>query len=217
MRRRKKPGAKEELLRLSPPLVLEPKLQREKWQEYFGNPNPIHIELGMGKGRFITTLAKNNPQLNYLGLEIKEEVILAGVKKAVDEKLENLAFIWGDVKELLEYFSLGAIQRIYINFCDPWPKARWINRRLTYRGFLKLYGQLLAPAGQLFFKTDNPQLFEFTLKELSQEGWLLEQVYLDLYANPPDDNVATEYELKFVEQGLRIYHLVATSANLQEK
>lgn len=207
MRIRKKPGTKEALLALVPPLVLTPEEHQGKWQQYFGNNNPIYIELGIGRGRFITTLAQNNPQINYIGLELKEEVLLVAVKKAVEEGLNNIAFIWGDVKELANYFSPEELERIYINFCDPWPKNRWAKRRLTHRGFLAIYQRLLNSQGQIHFKTDNKELFEFSLNELAGDKWQLQNITLDLYRNPLEDNVATEYELKFKEQGMEIYRL----------
>lgn len=207
MRIRKKPGTKEALLALVPPLVLEPQTNMEKWQQYFGNDNPIHIELGMGRGRFITTQAQNNPHINYIGIELIEEVLLVGVKRAVEQSLENIAFIWGNVQELANYFGPEELARIYINFCDPWPKNRWAKRRLTHRGFLASYRKLLNEEGEIHFKTDNQELFEFSLNELVDDKWQLQNITLDLYRNPPADNVATEYEQKFQEQGMKIYRL----------
>ena len=163
----------------------------------------------MGRGRFLTTLAKENPGINYIGLEIKEEVLLVAARKAVEEEINNMAFIWGDVEELLNYFSSQEIERVYINFCDPWPKNRWYKRRLTYRGFLAKYKEILAKEGQVHFKTDNKGLFEFSLNQFCADKWQLQNISLDLYKNPPVDNVATEYELKFKEQGLDIYRLEA--------
>ncbi len=209
MRLRRKPGTKEVLLALVPPLVIEPQANSGKWQQYFGNTNPIHLELGTGKGRFITALAQNNSQINYIGLELKEEVLLMGVKKAVEQNLENIAFIWGNVQELEKYFAPGELARIYINFCDPWPKKRWAKRRLTHRRFLASYKNLLNDQGQIHFKTDNKELFEFSLNEFVDEKWQLQNITLDLYKNPPEDNIATEYELKFKEKGMPIYRLEA--------
>src|SRR5690554_4293203 len=142
MRLRRKPGTKEILLALVPPLVVKPEEHQGKWQQNFGNNNPIYIELGIGRGRFITTLAKNNPQINYIGLELKEEVLLVAVKKAVEEGINNIAFLWGDVQQLANYFGHEELARIYINFCDPWPKKRWAKRRLTHRGLLAIYQRL---------------------------------------------------------------------------
>ncbi|NMA02884.1 MAG: tRNA (guanosine(46)-N7)-methyltransferase TrmB [Clostridia bacterium] len=209
MRLRRKPGTKEALLALVPPLVLEPQDNLGKWQRYFGNTNPIYIELGTGKGRFITTLAQNNPHINYIGLELKEEVLLMGVKKAVEQNLNNIAFIWGNVQELDNYFAPEELARIYINFCDPWPKKRWAKRRLTHRTFLANYRKLLNDQGQIHFKTDNKDLFEFSLNEFVDDKWQLQNITLDLYKNPPEDNIATEYELKFKEKGMPIYRLEA--------
>jgi tRNA (guanine-N7-)-methyltransferase len=132
------------------------------------------------------------------------------IRKAVEEELNNMAFIWGNAGELLNYFAPREIERIHINFCDPWPKARWYKRRLTYKGYLDIYREILCPGGQVFFKTDNEALFEFTLNEFNKVLWGLHDISLDLHSNPSRDIVATEYEMKFLSQGFKIYHLGAT-------
>lgn len=182
---------------------------RGKWSEYFGNDNPIHIEVGTGKGQFITTLAKRNPNINYIGLEIKEEVLLRAVEKASNNKSTNIGFIWGNVEFLDSYFSDGELNRVYINFCDPWPKNKHERRRLTYKSFLELYRRKLDISGDIYFKTDNRGLFEFSLNEFSQNDWMLKNISLDLKNSGFEENVTTEYEDKFMAMNLPIYRLEA--------
>ncbi|NLT94302.1 MAG: tRNA (guanosine(46)-N7)-methyltransferase TrmB [Clostridia bacterium] len=206
---RRKPGTKEALLAIGRPLVLEPEKIKGKWKDYFQNDRPIHIELGTGKGTFISTMAQQCPQSNYIGLELKEEILLTAIRKALGLNLPNLAFIWGDAKNLTDYFMPGELERIYINFCDPWPKTRHAKRRLTHANFLNIYNRLLIKGGEVHFKTDNQNLFEFSLNQFCEQGWQLKNITLDLYRKLPENNVATEYEQKFVEQGLKIYRLEA--------
>ena len=178
---------------------------RGKWSEYFGNDNPIHIEVGTGKGQFITTLAKNNPNINYIGLEIKEEVLLRAVEKADRNNSKNIRFIWGNVEFLDLYFSDDELSRIYINFCDPWPKKKHERRRLTYRDFLELYRKKLNDTGDINFKTDNRGLFEFSLNEFPANDWMIKNVSLDLKNSEFEGNVTTEYEDKFMSMDMPIY------------
>ncbi|SMB88046.1 tRNA (guanine-N(7)-)-methyltransferase [Desulfonispora thiosulfatigenes DSM 11270] len=206
---RKKVGTKEELLSYSPPIALNPETNKGKWRAYFGNSNPIHIEIGTGKGTFITTLASRNPEINYLGFEKVEEVLLLATKKAINLNLKNMGFIWGDVSDILEYFAPEEIDRLYINFCDPWPKKRHEKRRLTYRDFLDFYQQILKPEGEIHYKTDNEGLFQSSLNEFCHRKWNLKNISLNLYKDLPEDNVATEYETKFVGKGSSIFRLEA--------
>lgn len=206
---RKKSGTKDLLLSLSPPIVLDPKEQKGKWQNYFNNENEIHLEIGVGKGNFISTLASQNPNINYIGLEKVEEVLLIATKKVVEKNLDNVKIIWGDVNDILDYFAPQELDRLYINFCDPWPKKRHAKRRLTYRDFLDLYKKILKDEGSIHYKTDNQKLFEFSLNEFCYKKWNLKNISLDLYDNLPEGNVATEYEQKFVNKGSKIFRLEA--------
>lgn len=183
---------------------------RGKWSEFFGNDNPIHIEVGTGRGKFITTLAAKNPDINYIALEIKEEVLLRAVEKTDIMDLDNIAFIWGNVEFFDVYFEDKELSRVYINFCDPWPKNRYAKRRLTYRSFLELYRKKLNENGDINFKTDNKGLFEFSLNEFPANDWKLRNVSLDLVHSDFEGNVTTEYEEKFMELGMPIYRLEAT-------
>ena len=140
-------------------------------------------------------------------MEIKEEVLLKAVEKAVDNQLDNILFVWGDVNNILEYFANGELSRVYVNFCDPWPKKRWHKRRLTYRGFLENYKTILNKTGEIHFKTDNEKLFEFSLNEFSEANLKLKNITLDLANSDYEGNVTTEYEDKFMSYGMKIYRV----------
>lgn len=210
MRRRKKKGADIKLLSYTD-CVFHDNLEEMpgKWHEKFGNNNPIYMEVGTGKGQFITTLAELNPDKNFIAMEIKEEVLLHAVYKAKEKGLTNILFIWGDVKMIPEYFNEKELSRIYINFCDPWPKNRWEKRRLTHSDFLNIYRKLLDENGEIHFKTDNEKLFEFSLNEIAGNDWKLKNISLDLANSKFEGNVTTEYEDKFMSQGMKIYRLEA--------
>lgn len=211
MRRRKKKDADIKLLSHTN-YVLRENIEtlKGKWNEKFQNDNPIYIEVGTGKGKFITTLAKQNPNINYIAMERKEEVLLKAVEKAVENNLTNIQFLWTDVSNILEYFDVEEISRVYINFCDPWPKKRWARRRLLHSGFLEKYAQILKKDGEIHFKTDNSGLFEFSLNEVAGCNWKLKNICLDLANNEDIENVTTEYEDKFMAQNIKIYRLEAT-------
>lgn len=210
MRRRKKKGADLKLLSYIDCVFHEDvEKMAGNWHKRFGNDNPIHIEVGTGKGKFITTLAEQNPDKNYIAMEIKEEVLLHAVYKAKEKGLTNILFIWGDVKMLPEYFNVAELSRIYINFCDPWPKNRWSKRRLTHSDFLNIYRNVLDEKGEIHFKTDNEKLFEFSLNEIAENDWKLKNISLDLANSNFEENVTTEYEDKFMAQGMKIYRLEA--------
>ena len=209
MRRRKVKGADIKLLSYKD-YVLRDNIEalKGKWNEKFNNNNPIHVEFGTGRGKFITTLASQNPDINYIAFEIKEEVLVKGVEKAEQANLNNILFAWADVKNILDYFDENELSRVYVNFCDPWPKKRWAKRRLTHTNFLNMYEKVLNENGELHFKTDNQNLFEFSLNEISANDWLLKNISLDL-ANSDFENVTTEYEDKFMSQGLKIFRCEA--------
>ena len=209
MRRRKVKGADIKLLSYKD-YVLRDNIEalKGKWNEKFNNNNPIHVEFGTGRGKFITTLATQNPDINYIAFEIKEEVLIKGVEKAVEANLNNILFAWADVKNILDYFDEYELSRVYVNFCDPWPKKRWAKRRLTHTNFLNMYEKVLNENGELHFKTDNQNLFEFSLNEISANDWQLKNISLDL-ANSDFENVTTEYEDKFMSYGMKIYRCEA--------
>ncbi|MBB6218925.1 tRNA (guanine-N7-)-methyltransferase [Anaerosolibacter carboniphilus] len=213
MRRRKKPGAKEKLLNHELHLCKEPEKYKGNWKEYFLEKRPIHVELGTGRGQFITTLAAQNPEINFIGIEIKEEILLKAVEKAVTQGLRNVTFLWYDVNKLNEVFADGELSRIYINFCDPWPKTRMAKRRLTHRNFIERYKKFLREQGEIHFKTDNEKLFEFSLNEFAACDLQLKHITFDLHHSDMKDNVTTEYEDKFSSMGMKIYRCEAAKRN----
>lgn len=213
MRRRKKPGSKEKLLSKDKLVVAEPEKYKGEWRTYFPQECEIHVEIGTGRGQFLTTMAEKNPHINYIGIEMKEEVLLQAVTKAEEKKLQNIAFLWFDASRLTEIFKAGELQRIFINFCDPWPKNRWAKRRLTYRSFLEIYKSLLHVDGEVHFKTDNTKLFEFSLNEFSYCDFQLQKITFDLHQSDFHENITTEYEDKFVHMGKPIYRCEARKRN----
>ncbi|MEG0855268.1 MAG: tRNA (guanosine(46)-N7)-methyltransferase TrmB [Terrisporobacter sp.] len=218
MRRRKKKGSDIRLLSYTDYVVRDNVENfKGKWNEKFGNDNPIHAEFGTGRGKFITTLAKNNPNTNYIAMELKEEVLLKGVEKANEANLQNIIFIWGDVDRILDYFEDKELSRVFINFCDPWPKTRWSKRRLTHTNYLNKYYKILNDNGEIHFKSDNEKLFEFTLNEICINPWNLKNISLDLANNDTFENVTTEYEDKFISQGLKIYRCEAQKVISNQK
>ena len=170
-----------------------------RWREIFGNDSPIHIEIGMGKGKFIHTMAKEHPHINYVGIEKYSSVLLRAVRKMEQEELANLKFLRMDAEDIGKVFGAGEVGRIYLNFSDPWPKDRHAKRRLPSREFLARYAVILEQGGRLEFKTDNRDLFEFALGELEPAGWQAAAVTYDLHSEESmaEGNVMTEYEEKF--------------------
>ena len=187
------------------------KAQKGHWHELFGNDHPIHIEVGMGKGQFIMTLAQQNPDINYIGIEKYSSVLLRAVEKQDELQLPNLRFIRMDAEAICEVFGDGEVDRIYLNFSDPWPKDRHAKRRLTSRQFMARYDIILKPDGQVEFKTDNKDLFDFSLEEIKEADWELPVVTFDLHNDSVlnEGNVMTEYETRFSQMGNPICKLIA--------
>lgn len=216
MRLRNIPGSKE-VIAESAYVIQEPEQYKGKWKEVFENDRPVQIEVGMGKGRFIMDMAKLHPDRNYIGIEMYDSVLLRAVQKReqLEEELSNLYFIRMDARNLPEVFEKGEADRIYLNFSDPWPKDRHAKRRLTSRQFLERYEQILAPGGQVEFKTDNRGLFEFSLEEVKEAGWTLEACTFDLHHEEKmmEGNVMTEYEEKFSSMGNPIHKMIIKLKN----
>ena len=215
MRLRNIPGAKDAITG-SNYVVQESASHKGKWTQVFPKDQPLHIEVGMGKGRFLMDMAKLHPEINYVGIEMYDSVLLRALQKRErleeeGEKLTNLMFMCIDARLLPEIFEKGEVQKIYLNFSDPWPKARHAKRRLTSREFLARYEQILADDGVVEFKTDNKGLFEFSLEEVEAAGWKLLAHTFDLHnqAEMMEGNVMTEYEEKFSSMGNPICKLVA--------
>ena len=209
MRLRNIPGAGE-VIDNSPYCIKEPVELKGKWHDFLGNNNPIHIEVGMGKGRFLMDLARLHPEINYIGIERYTSVLLRAVQKMQEDELPNVHFLCIDAATLPDIFDRNEVDRIYLNFSDPWPKARHAKRRLTSREFLARYDQILVQDGKVEFKTDNKKLFEFSLEEVEEAGWNLEASTFDLHHNEEmvQGNVMTEYEEKFSSMGNPICKMV---------
>lgn len=180
-----------------------------KWSDRFGNNNPINIEIGMGKGRFIMDMARLNPDINFIGIEKFSSVLVRAVEKQNEEKLPNLLFIRMDAENIENVFDKGEVDYIYLNFSDPWPKDRHAKRRLTSVQFLARYVNILADSGGVTFKTDNRPLFDFSLEQVDEAGWVLENKTFDLHNSEyAEGNVMTEYEKRFSEMGNPICRMV---------
>ncbi len=187
-----------------------PEEHKGKWNEVFGNNNPIFIEIGMGKGKFITTLAQNNPDINYIGIEKFSSVLIRALEKREEVELSNLFYIRMDAENIQDVFAPGEVDRIYLNFSDPWPKDRHAKRRLTSRQFFARYNNVLAADGQVEFKTDNRLLFDFSMEEIPEAGWTITESSYDLHnSDMAEGNVMTEYEEKFSSMGNPIHKLIA--------
>lgn len=201
MRLRHIQGA-EETIASSPFVIQEPEQHRGTWNQVFGGSHPLEIEVGMGKGRFIMDKASANPDINYIGIERYSSVLLRGLQKRSEMDLENIYFMCIDAKDMAEIFAPGEVDRIYLNFSDPWPKDRHAKRRLTSRQFLERYHNILKEEGRVIFKTDNRPLFDFSLEEVEEAGWTLEKCTFDLHHSEYlEGNIMTEYEEKFVAKG----------------
>lgn len=174
------------------------------WHEIFGRTAPLHVELGTGKGKFISEMAERHPEINFVGIESQQDVLYYVAKKVREKNLTNVRLLVFDINHLLENFAPGEIDRLYINFCDPWPKIRHAKRRLTHAEFLEKYRIVLINKGEIFFKTDNRLLFDFSLEQITESGLQMDKVTFDLHNSGFADNVMTEYETKFSGLGTKI-------------
>ena len=208
MRMRKKPNLIPRMERCAAVLVTEPELLRGKWLETFPGHSALHLEIGCGKGRFTADTAEQDPEIFLAAIEKVPDAMVVGMERVTDRGLQNVRFMDKDARDLLAYFAPGEVSRIYINFPDPWKKSGQKKRRLTWAGFLALYANLLPMGGEIWFKSDNDPLFEWSLGQFEAEGWTLREVTRDLHANGPV-GVMTDYEAKFHEQGVTINRLVA--------
>ena len=218
MRLRNIPGANEAVAS-SPYCIQNPSEHRGQWHAFLQSASPIHVEIGMGKGRFLMALAQKNPQINYIGIERYTSVLLRAVEKLniyIEENestLPNIRFICMDAQDIANVFAENEVDRIYLNFSDPWPKDRHAKRRLTSRQFLERYDQFLAPDGHIEFKTDNQDLFTFSVEEIEESPiWNLDASTRDLHHDPKmnEGNIMTEYEEKFSSMGNPICKLIAS-------
>ena len=210
MRLRNIPGAEQEVAQ-SPYTITDPQAYKGKWREIFKNDNPIYIEIGMGKGRFIINNALENPDINYIGIEKYPSVQIRAVQKLREsENIPNLRLLSLNAEILPEIFAENEISRIFLNFSDPWPKDRHSKRRLTSSEFLGRYRQILKPKGLIEFKTDNKKLFDFSEEEILAAGWVMDGKTENLHRDQVmgENNIMTEYESKFSKLDKPIYKLV---------
>lgn len=210
MRLRNIPGSRE-VIAENIWCVQEPEKQKGNWHTLFGNEFPIHVEIGMGKGQFIMSLASKNPNINYIGIEKYSSVLLRALQKMEESPLPNLKFIRMDAETITDVFGQNEVARIYLNFSDPWPKDRHAKRRLTSKEFLSRYEQILEKDGQVEFKTDNAGLFDFSLEQVELSHWQLIACTRDLHgdADMNQGNIMTEYEERFSAMGNPIHKLIA--------
>lgn len=210
MRMRKKKNCVVRMDRCDTIWIKDPETHAGHWSEVFGNNNPIHIEIGCGKGNFVVGMAKQNPDINYIAIERVEDVIVIAMEKAMEAQTSNVRFVSLDANALETFFDVHEVERIYLNFSDPWPKKKQAKRRLTHKNFLDKYKQLLENGKYICFKTDNRALFDFSLNSFAEENFKLSNISLDLHGSDFEGNVMTEYEKKFSDAGMPIYRLEAT-------
>ncbi len=211
MRIRKKKYTKERIEKCATYLCKAPEQYKGKWHTIFGNTNPIHIEIGCGKGKFITELAAMHPNINFIAIEKCSDVLVLALEKAQIAQPTNLMFLSMDAILLSAFFAQGEISQIYIQFCDPWHKKRHEKRRLTYKGFLDIYKNIMVSEGKIIFKTDNRPLFDFSIASMTAYGMTLRSITMDLHSSGlVPKNVMTEYEQLFFESRISICYLEAT-------
>ena len=211
MRLRNIKGSKE-FIEASPFVIHTPEEYKGNWSVIFQNDHPIHIEIGMGKGQFILQLAEQNPRINYIGIEMYSSVLYRALEKRAQTELDNLYFLRFDAKYLNDIFANGEVDRIYLNFSDPWPKERHAKRRLTSPNFFGIYDTILTKDGIIQFKTDNRELFDFSVQTIEESSqWHIDEITYDLHhSNFLDGNIMTEYETRFVAEGKPICRFVVS-------
>ena len=204
MRVRRIKNVEEKILKYDSIIMLDPASLKGKWRELFKNDNPIYLEIGMGKGQFIMNNAINNPNINYIGCELVNSVIYKAAKKISEKEIPNLYLINYDAFKLNEVFEKDEIEKIFLNFSDPWPKSRHEKRRLTSGEFLNVYKKFLVKDGLIEFKTDNRKLFEYSIMKFNELRYDILELSLDLHSDK-ENIINTEYEDKFVALGQVIY------------
>ncbi|MFC4776865.1 tRNA (guanosine(46)-N7)-methyltransferase TrmB [Paenibacillus sp. GCM10023252] len=217
MRLRGRKGIRESLEAQPELVVLDASEHKGRWHEFFGNDRPIYVELGMGKGRFISEMSARNPEINFIGVDMYDELIRRASEKARlawqergFEEPQNLALLRANIEGIETMFAPGELTRIHLNFSDPWPKSKHARRRLTHPRFLAKYMELLNERGEIHFKTDSQSLFEFSLNSFAEMELVMRNISLHLHKDGPrEDLVFTEYETKFMEKGQNIYRLEA--------
>ena len=207
MRLRKIKNAKEKLEEYRSLVIFDPPFYFGKWQDVFGNSNPIYLEIGMGKGKFITEHAVKEPKINFIGCEVSESIILKAARNVEELKLKNLRLININANILQEVFCKGEISKIFLNFSDPWPKSRHSKRRLTSDEYIGIYQNIVVDGGIIELKTDNQNLFEYSLMKFNEYQFNFLDLSLDLHKNLENDIITTEYEEKFKNLGQKIFYI----------
>lgn len=208
MRLRKKWWARPELEQ-SPVVAINPKENKGRWKEVFGNGNDIYLELGCGRGGFISARAEQEKDKNFIGIDLKDEVLIYALEKVMKQELTNVRLIPMNISWVADIFDKDEISRIFINFCNPWPKLRHNKRRLTHSRFLELYKQFLKPGAEIWFKTDDKGLFEDSQEYFRESGFDVQYLTYDLHKSGFDRNIVTEYEAKFTSMGMNTMFLIA--------
>ncbi|GIO38541.1 tRNA (guanine-N(7)-)-methyltransferase [Paenibacillus antibioticophila] len=213
MRLRGRKGIREELEQQQDLVVLDPRGYKGKWAQVFGNDRPLYIELGMGKGQFVSGMSFKHPACNFVGMDMYDELIRRASEKVrsiwsgtPEGEPSNVRLALGNIESIEEFFAPGEVSRIYLNFSDPWPKKKHARRRLTHPRFLDKYCSLLNQEGEIHFKTDSRELFEFSLNAFAAKGLQMSNISLNLHKDGINEqHVMTEYESKFSKQGMPIY------------
>lgn len=208
MRLRKKWWARPEM-EASPLCITNPSDYKGKWKEVFGNNNDIYLELGCGRGEFVLQSALKNPDKNYIAIDLKDEVVVLALRKIVEAEIDNVRTVPLQIAFINEIFDKDEVSRIYINFCNPWPKDRHKKRRLTHTKFLNKYKEFLKGKSQIWFKTDDDGLFIESQEYFTECGFEIKYITYDLHNSDFEGNIVTEYEKKFSEQGVKIKFLIA--------
>lgn len=207
MRLRKKWWARPEL-ESSPLVITKSEEMKGNWSEEFKNNNKIYLELGCGRGRFITERAKMNPEINFVAVDLKDEVLIYVLKKLQEQEIENVRIVPMNIMGIANIFDENEISRVYINFCNPWPKERHNKRRLTHTKFLEEYKKFITPTSEIWFKTDNEELFEASIEYFKESGFDIKYLTYDLHNSDFSENIVTEYEEKFTGLGMKTMFLI---------
>ena len=205
MRMRKKKNCAARIERCGDIRITDPEAHKGKWSEVFGNDNPIHVEIGCGKGSFVVGMAKMYPDVNFIAIEKVEDVIVMAMEKAIENEVGNVLFMDLDAELIEDFFEKGEIERIYLNFSDPWKKSKQAKRRLTHKNFLDRYKKVLNSGSYIWFKTDNRKLFEFSLNEFAAFDVKMQNICLDLHNSNFEGNIVTEYEKAFATEYEKAY------------
>ncbi|HET7579871.1 MAG TPA: tRNA (guanosine(46)-N7)-methyltransferase TrmB [Bacillales bacterium] len=209
MRVRHKPWAKEKLQQYPDVVIQDPESYKGKWETAFRKGTPLHIEIGTGKGQFVSGMAESHPDVFFIGIELMQSIIVSALDKVLESEVENVRLVNRNAVDLPVFFAENEVDRIYLNFSDPWPKNRHEKRRLTYKSYLALYKKVLKPGGEIHLKTDNRGLFDYSLESFREYGMTVENVSRNLHESGMEGNVMTEYEEKFSGKGHPIYRCEA--------